>query len=75
MHIIPRYPRETGIADLIAGRRVLVEDPRETARRLGAAGDSGALLDFQELIEELQERADRLGARVDDLPEGLVSPR
>ncbi|MGA2977426.1 MAG: HIT domain-containing protein [Spirochaetia bacterium] len=34
LHIIPRYPRETGIADLIAGRRVLVEDPRETARRL-----------------------------------------
>jgi len=36
MHIIPRYPRETGIADLIAGKRVLVEDPRETARRLSA---------------------------------------
>ncbi len=34
LHLIPRYPRETGIADLIAGRRVLVEDPRETARRL-----------------------------------------
>ncbi len=34
MHIIPRYPRETGIADLIAGRRVLVEDPRGSARRL-----------------------------------------
>jgi ATP adenylyltransferase len=34
LHIIPRYPRETGIADLIAGRRVLVEDPRETTRRL-----------------------------------------
>lgn len=33
-HIIPRYPRETGIADLIAGKRVLVEDPRETARRI-----------------------------------------
>jgi ATP adenylyltransferase len=33
MHIIPRYPRETGIADLIAGRRVLVEDPRETTRK------------------------------------------
>jgi ATP adenylyltransferase len=33
LHIIPRYPRETGIADLIAGRRVLVEDPRETTRR------------------------------------------
>ena len=34
LHIIPRYPRETGIADLIAGRRVLVEDPRETTRKL-----------------------------------------
>ncbi|HET6487151.1 MAG TPA: HIT domain-containing protein [Spirochaetia bacterium] len=34
LHIIPRYPKETGIADLIAGRRVLVEDPRETARQL-----------------------------------------
>jgi ATP adenylyltransferase len=33
LHIIPRYPRETGIADLIAGKRVLVEDPRETTRR------------------------------------------
>ena len=37
LHIIPRYPRETGIADLIAGRRVLVEDPRETTRRLREA--------------------------------------
>jgi ATP adenylyltransferase len=37
MHIIPRYPRETGIADIIAGRRVLVEDPRETTRRLREA--------------------------------------
>jgi ATP adenylyltransferase len=34
LHIIPRYPRETGIADLIAGKRVLVEDPLETTRRL-----------------------------------------
>jgi len=34
LHIIPRYPKETGIADLIAGKRVLVEDPRETARHL-----------------------------------------
>jgi ATP adenylyltransferase len=30
LHIIPRYPREIGIAELIAGARVLVEDPRET---------------------------------------------
>jgi diadenosine tetraphosphate (Ap4A) HIT family hydrolase len=34
LHVIPRYPRETGIADLIAGKRVLVEDPLETTRRL-----------------------------------------
>ncbi len=34
LHVIPRYPRETGIADLIAGKRVLVEDPRETAKKL-----------------------------------------
>jgi ATP adenylyltransferase len=34
LHLIPRYPHELGIADLIAGKRVLVEDPQETARRL-----------------------------------------
>ena len=34
LHLIPRYPHELGIADLLAGKRVLVEDPRETARRL-----------------------------------------
>lgn len=34
LHLIPRYHRELGIADLIAGKRVLVEDPRETARKL-----------------------------------------
>jgi ATP adenylyltransferase len=34
LHIIPRFPNESGIADLLAGKRVLVEDPRETARRL-----------------------------------------
>lgn len=33
-HIIPRYPRETGIADLIAGKRVLVEEPRVTRTRI-----------------------------------------
>ncbi len=33
-HIIPRYPRELGIADLIAGKRVLVENPKQTAERL-----------------------------------------
>jgi ATP adenylyltransferase len=33
-HIIPRYSREIGLADLIAGKRVLVEDPRETQKRV-----------------------------------------
>lgn len=36
LHIIPRYPRELGIADLIAGKRVLVESPEETAERFRA---------------------------------------
>jgi ATP adenylyltransferase len=34
LHLIPRYPHELGIADLVAGKRVLVEEPRETARRI-----------------------------------------
>ncbi len=34
LHIIPRYPREVGIADLVAGKRVLIEDPRVTQRRI-----------------------------------------
>jgi len=33
-HIIPRYPREIGIADLIAGKKVLVEDPRVTCDKI-----------------------------------------
>jgi len=37
LHLIPRYPHETGIADLIAGKRVLVEEPWETARRIREA--------------------------------------
>jgi ATP adenylyltransferase len=36
LHIIPRYPREIGIAELIGGTRVLVQDPRETLERLKA---------------------------------------
>ncbi|MCK4516696.1 MAG: HIT domain-containing protein [Spirochaetaceae bacterium] len=34
LHVIPRYPKEIGIADLIAGKRVLIEDPRVTQSRL-----------------------------------------
>jgi ATP adenylyltransferase len=36
LHIIPRYPREIGIAELVAGMRVLVEDPRVTQARVRA---------------------------------------
>ncbi len=36
-HVIPRYPREIGISELLAGKRVLVEDPRVTQERLRAA--------------------------------------
>lgn len=35
--IIPRYPGEIGMAELIGGQRVLVEDPRRTAERLREA--------------------------------------
>jgi ATP adenylyltransferase len=36
MQVIPRYPREIGMAELIGGQRTLVEDPRESARRVRA---------------------------------------
>ncbi len=39
LHIIPRYQREIGIAELVSGMRVLVEDPRETQRRVKEAFD------------------------------------
>jgi ATP adenylyltransferase len=37
VHVIPRYPSEIGIADLIGGKRVLVEDPRVTRERVQEA--------------------------------------
>ena len=37
LHIIPRYPREIGITELLAGRRVLVQDPLETQKVLREA--------------------------------------
>jgi len=38
-HIIPRYPREIGIAELLAGKRVLVDHPLDTRARLKEAFD------------------------------------
>jgi ATP adenylyltransferase len=37
LHVIPRFPREIGFADLVAGKRVLIEDPRKTQERLTEA--------------------------------------
>jgi len=37
LHVIPRYQREIGIAELLAGRRVLVENPLDTKKRLEEA--------------------------------------
>jgi ATP adenylyltransferase len=34
MHLIPRYPRELGVAELLGGKRVLVEDIMITKERL-----------------------------------------
>jgi ATP adenylyltransferase len=37
LHIIPRYEREVGIADLIAGQRVLIESPFDSCEKIKAA--------------------------------------
>jgi ATP adenylyltransferase len=37
LHLIPRYGREIGIAELIGGGRVLVEDPKASYERLKEA--------------------------------------
>ena len=37
LHVIPRYGREIGIAELIGGGRVLVEDPKMSYERLKQA--------------------------------------
>jgi ATP adenylyltransferase len=36
LHIIPRYPRELGIADILTGKRLLVEDPFTSRDKLVA---------------------------------------
>lgn len=34
LHIVPRYKNEIGFVDIIAGSRLIVEDPQETKRKL-----------------------------------------
>jgi ATP adenylyltransferase len=37
IHLIPRYPNEIGFVDIVAGAKILVENPVETMERLRAA--------------------------------------
>ena len=39
LHIIPRYPREIGISDLIGGKKVLVENPYDTTKKITQASE------------------------------------
>lgn len=48
-HIIPRWQREIGMAELIGGHRVTVEDPRTSARRLQQAIREQGILQALEL--------------------------
>lgn len=34
IHIIPRYPHELGFADLLSGKKALVENPLETQKKM-----------------------------------------
>lgn len=33
-HIIPRYPNELGVIDLVGGAKVIIEDPNETCKKI-----------------------------------------
>jgi len=37
LHIVPRYPRELGVVDILSGTKIVIEDPVETRRRLRGA--------------------------------------
>ncbi len=37
LHIVPRYPRELGVVDVLSGAKIVIEDPTETRRRLRPA--------------------------------------
>ena len=44
LHIVPRYQREVGFIDVIGNARIIVEDPKDTVRRLSEA--------FKNLVKE-----------------------
>jgi ATP adenylyltransferase len=37
LHVVPRFPRELGVVDILSGAKIIIEDPNETQRRLRAA--------------------------------------
>jgi ATP adenylyltransferase len=39
LHVVPRYPRELGVVDILSGAKIVIEDPTETRVRLRAAFD------------------------------------
>jgi ATP adenylyltransferase len=51
LHIIPRYPREIGIAELLAGKRVLVEDIEKTKRKLREAFAASSCNGIKNLLQ------------------------
>jgi len=56
MHIIPRYPREIGIVELIGGSRVLVQDPKDTLAQLSSIFNELAVLHEPNISTERQDR-------------------
>jgi ATP adenylyltransferase len=36
-HVVPRFPNEAGILDVLSGTRIIVEDPHDTKRKLREA--------------------------------------
>lgn len=39
LHVVPRYPQELGVVDILSGAKIVIEDPAETRARLRAAFD------------------------------------
>jgi ATP adenylyltransferase len=37
LHIVPRYPNELGVVDILSGSKIIIEDPNITRERLGEA--------------------------------------
>ena len=51
LHIIPRYPNELGIIDLIGGAKVLIENPAETLEKIKFCISSIKVKDFNFIMD------------------------